>query len=356
MHLRQDRMSNLERIEALFSYKRLDRVPIGSLNPGFQVKNFGVPIATAYEDPQKNFEAMLWVLEQYGWDSLTHLNGHTTLGTLDFGGIMRLPKGEFEGSLVEESFPVENESDVKRLKVPDPKRAGFLQLAVEFAKLQAEHGMPVTMYFRSPFGMAGNICGLEQFLKWLYKKPELCYRLMDLSIAHMCNVLDNWLETFGAEKLLVWMSSPSESNQVISPKHFEEFALPYHHRFHEKLEKTGVSRFGLHICGDQNLNLPLFSAHSPWQHPSILSFGHEVDLATAGQIFPEDIIFGNINPVVFQTKRPEEIYALCKIAIEKGKRARGGFVLGPGCGLPPFSIPANVYAMTKAVNDYGWYE
>lgn len=356
MQLRQDRMSSLERIEALFNYKKPDRVPIGSLNPGFQVKNFGFPIATAYEDPKTNFEAMLWALEQYGWDPLTPLNGHTTLGTLDFGGKMRFPKKEFEGALIVQSFPVKNESDVKRLEVPDPRRAGFLPAAMEFAKLQAGKGMPVTIYFRSPFSMAGNICGLDRFLKWLYKKPELCYRLMDLSIGHMFNVLHTWIEIFGEEKLLVWMSSPSESNQVISRKHFEKFAFPYHIQFHEKLDKTGVFRFGIHICGDQTLNLLLFSEHTPWRHPSIVSFGHEVDLETAGRLFPEDIIFGNIEPAAFQFGRPEEIYELCKVAIEKGKRTEGGFVIGPGCGLPPLSVPANVYAMTKAVNDYGWYE
>ncbi len=75
------------------------------------------------------------------------------------------------------------------------------------------------------------------------------------------------------------MSSPSESNQVISPKHMEKFALPFHEEYHRRLKEIGIRRFGIHICGDQNLNLPLLAEASPWPHPSVLSFGHEVDLS-----------------------------------------------------------------------------
>ena len=56
-----------------------------------------------------------------------------------------------------------------------------------------------------------------------------------------------------------------------------------------------------------------------------------------------------------QTGTPEQIYRLCRTAIEKGKRAPGGFILGPGCGLPVAAPPVNVYAMTRAAHDFGWY-
>ena len=86
-----------------------------------------------------------------------------------------------------------------------------------------------------------------------------------------------------------------------------------------------------------------------------LCFGHEVDLEVAGNYFPEDIIYGNIEPAIIQTGTPQKVYDLCGTAIQKGKKAPGGFILGPGCGLPPTAPPVNVYAMTKAVNDFGWY-
>jgi uroporphyrinogen decarboxylase len=204
--------------------------------------------------------------------------------------------------------------------------------------------------------MAATITSMEQFCKWLMKKPELCRKLMDAALEHICNGLQYWVDTFGVEQLFVWVAAPSESNQVISPKMMEKFALPYYVEYHKRLKALGIKRFGLHICGEQNQNLPCLAEASPWNHPSVLSFGHEVDIETAGRFFPEDIIFGNVEPAAFQIGPPERVYELCRVAIEKGKKTQSGFILGPGCGLPPTAPPANVYAMTKAVNDFGWYE
>ena len=76
----------------------------------------------------------------------------------------------------------------------------------------------------------------------------------------------------------------------------------------------------------------------------------------AYEYHPEDIIMGNVNPVLYQNGTPRQVYDLCRLCIEKGKKIQGGFILAPGCGLPPRAPPHNVWMMTKAVNDFGWYE
>ena len=294
--------------------------------------------------------------EQYGWDPIPQYAGHTVLGAWDFDGDVRLPRGDYEGALVITSYPVQTEGDVEKLNMPDLKKAGRIVKALRFAQLQYEQGLPVYFFSRSPFTMAANISGIDIFLRWAMKKPELCEHLLRMAIEHIINVLKHWVDTFGAEHVFAWMSSPTESNQLISPKMMEKFALPYHLEYHKRVKSLGIKRFGLHVCGDQNLNLPLLAAASPWPHPSVLSFGHEVDLEAAGRHFPKDIIYGNIEPAMIQTGTPEQVYELCRVAIEKGKKAPGGFMLGPGCGLPVAAPPVNIYAMTKAVHDFGWYE
>ena len=113
--------------------------------------------------------------------------------------------------------------------------------------------------------------------------------------------------------------------------------------------------FYCHICGEQNKNLPYWS-QLDFGDPGFLSFGHEVDLATAAAYFPKDVIMGNINPAVLQTGTPEEVYELTRKVIEKGKRCPGGFMLAPGCEMPPMAPEENVWAMMQAVSDFGWYE
>ena len=83
---------------------------------------------------------------------------------------------------------------------------------------------------------------------------------------------------------------------------------------------------------------------------------YEVDIETAAEYFPGDIITGNINPSVLQTGTPEDVYKLTKQAIEKGKKCPGGFMLAPGCEMPPRTPEQNILAMMQAVSDFGWYE
>lgn len=360
--MKNRKVTTRERIKALLNYQKPDRVPIGfggipMRTPGLKKQFPGFTVASLYNDPKSTFYASLWVAEQYEWDLIPHAFAHTILGGWDFGGEIQMPGGEFEDSLSIKSHPVRKEEDVRNLKMPDPKRSGGIPLAMQFARLQEKHSLPIWFFSRSPFCVASNICGLDLFCRWMVKKPDLCHKLLRMATDHIFNVLGYWVDTFGPEKIFFMMSSPNESNQVISPRQFKEFAFPYHVEVQKKLRTIGIKYFYFHICGDQNLNLSqLAKLSSLWMHPAILSFGHEVDLEIAGEYFPRDIIYGNIEPAVFQEGTPEKVYELCRKALEKGKKLSGGFILAPGCGLPSFSSVENVYAMTRAVKDFGWYK
>ena len=345
-------------IDGLFSGQKSDRVSIGSLwmSIGFNTVSTGGTVAEAYDDPVKSFQAFLEVADRFSWDRTFLCFRHTVLGAQDFGGSIRMPTGEYEGAPIVASYPVNSEKDIEKLQMPDPESAGDIPKAMQFAGLQKSHGLPVSFFSRSPFTLAANICSLELFLKWLIRKPELAERLMQMALDHITNVLEIWAQRFGPEDLFVWMSSPSESNQVISPVHFKARALPYHIAYHERLRNIGIRHFGFHICGNQNLNLPILAKSPPWINPSVLSFGHEVDLETAIQYFPRDIIFGNIDPTTLQYESEDQIYDRSRIALEKGEKASAGFVLGPGCDIPLMTPPQNLHAMTRAAQDHGSYK
>lgn len=355
MKLKEDRMTGGERIEALFQHKTPDRIPINMITVGFPCRNVGLPVAVGYSEPEKYFKAFLWTAEQYRWDLFPQCCSHTVLGAADFGGEIRLPKGEFEGALVVTSFPVNSEKDVEGLSLPDPRQNARIIKAMELSRMQVDYGIPVTVVTRSPFTVAANICGLDRFSRWMIKRPELCNKLLHLAIDHIFNVLAWWAETFGPDNIFAFLTSPSESNQVISPKMFERYALPFHVEYHQRLTELGINRFLFHTCGDQNFNLPLLAEAVPWPHPSLLSFGHEVDIDDAARYFPNDIIYGNIDTTIIQTGSPNEVYDCALGVVQKGRKAPGGFVLSAGCELPPMVPPANVFAITKAVNDQGWY-
>ena len=90
--------------------------------------------------------------------------------------------------------------------------------------------------------------------------------------------------------------------------------MPYIKKLCETLLGMGYKHIFAHICGEQNLNLPYW-AKIPFGDPGIISFGHEIDLKTAAEYFPNDIIMGNLEPVIIQTKAPGEVFEATKQVI-----------------------------------------
>jgi len=352
---RQETMTTRERMKALALGQRPDRVPLTLSALGFCAQIAGYPIARIFDDPEKSFWAQVWTQELYGSDSGPSYSFSMSI-SWDFGGGIKFPTSQWQQVPEPEHFPVESEADVGQLEIPDVKSAPSIQLAMEVSRLCQQHQRPIMFTIGSPFTWAGNLCGLDQFCRWMVKKPELAHRLLRLSTDYCLQIARYWVDTFGAQRVTPLVPTPSESNDVISPKQYEEFAFPYLKELCEKVLAMGVRRFYCHYCGEQNLNLP-YLAQIPLGKAAFVSFGHQVDLTTAIEYFGDKyIIVGNIEPSIIQNGTPQQVYELARQCIEKAKYAPNGFVLCPGCELPPKAPPYNVYMLKKAVNDFGWYD
>jgi uroporphyrinogen decarboxylase len=79
-------------------------------------------------------------------------------------------------------------------------------------------------------------------------------------------------------------------------------------------------------------------------------------LETAAEYFPNDIIEGNLDTTIIQNGTPDQVYKAAGKVIEQGKSLANGFIFRPACELPPLASVENVMAMTRAVNDFGWYD
>jgi uroporphyrinogen decarboxylase len=345
------------RIVALLSGEHVDRVPLFPLHVhGFSATNVGYPLAHIYNDPEKSFSAQMWTQEQYGYELMPVYN-YASYGAWEFGGEVKFPTSEWDQAPSILRFPVETEEDIERLEndgLPEVRQRGSIPLNMEFSKQQEDWGTPITFLCGTPFTRAGNVCGVERLSRWILKKPEVAHRLIRLVTQHLLEVAQYWVETFDAERLLPYCGNPTESNQLLSPKAFEKFALPYTKELYEGVKAMGVKHFQFHFCGDQNLNMPhlakLFSGDI-----DIASFGHEVDLLTAIEHFGEQcIIVGNVEPAIIQAGPAQKVYELSRECIEKGKHAPRGFMLSQGCELPPKAPPYNVYMMRKAIENFGW--
>ena len=266
-----------------------------------------------------------------------------------------MPKGNYEQAPIHTTCPVQSEEDVDRLELPDVRVAGCLPLAMEFSRLQVEQGTPITLVLGGNFTIAGNICPVEKMCRWMLRKPELVHRILRLATDHIVDVVRYWADIFDVEQVIPQIWEPLASNDIISPRQFQGFILPYMQESGEKILSMGVKHIFYHICGEQNLNLPYW-AQMPMGSPGICSIGSQIEIATAIEYLGDiAIIAGNIEPNIIQTAKPQQVHELCKKAIEAGKKAPRGFMLMSGCETPPDTPPYNVYMMRKAIDDFGWY-
>ena len=151
------------------------------------------------------------------------------------------------------------------------------------------------------------------------------------------------------------IAEPTAANQIISPAQFEQFVMPYDKEISEKVLAMGYKHILAHVCGEHNLNLTHW-AKINFGDPGIISTPHEIDLEKMAEYFPNDIIFGNIEPRIIQVEKPDVVYEETKKVVEKGKNLSNGFIFSTGCEMPPLSPVENVKAMQQAVEDYGWYD
>lgn len=168
MALRKDRMTPMERVDALLKGQPIDRVPVFPFALGFCARNVGYPVATIYDNPEKSLQAQLWTQEMYGYDS-SPFYGYASYGSWEFGGQIEFPSSELQQAPTIPYFPVQSEKDIDVLELPDVKKAGMLPLAMQFSKLQQKFGLPITVVVGGSFTIAGNMCGVEKLCRWMIK-------------------------------------------------------------------------------------------------------------------------------------------------------------------------------------------
>jgi uroporphyrinogen decarboxylase len=342
------------RIGEILAGRLPDRVPVFLFElRGFAAVDAGVPIGDAYRDAVLSYDVQSRAIGAYRLDTFPRYS-YGAYGAWEFGGEVRFPESEWQQAPAVTRYPVMNEQDALALTAPDPSRSGCMPIALAFSALARSAGTRVMPPITGVFTTAGNVAGLDKLCRWVIRRPTVAHRLLQVVTEHLVQVTQLWVNKFGSD-IWSWTAEPSCSNQVISPRVFEEFVLPYETELHTRILKTGIRHIMAHICGDQNLNLPHW-AKIPMGEPGVATFGHEVDLEYAIKYMGHScVIAGNVEPALLQTANRSDVLNACAAAIHKGKQAPLGFVLMPGCSTPPYASQENMRAMVQAAEQYGCY-
>jgi uroporphyrinogen decarboxylase len=352
----KDTMSAEERGLANMTKKPVDRCPYSLFALGFSGKTVGYSIFDIYDDPEKGVDSVLKANMVYGAAGLPWA-GFPAIGPWEFGGEMQWPLSEFAQTANAEPA-VTTREEAWKLKLPTPeelKTLGYVPRHLKFTNIMKSMGSMFGVPLYGVWTTAGNIVGISNLSKWTIKDPDLVHFLMKFTKDFLVMFHKLVVDEYDAKMYIAVNSTASAANNIISPKGFKEFVLPQTIEYHKELIDMGIPGIMFHLCGEQNLNYEYYP-EVPLPPLSQISVSHEVDLDKASKTFPDFPLIGNIEPALFQTGTPEQVYESCRVAIEKGKKHKAGFTLAPGCEMPPGAIPYNVWMMAKAVNDFGYYD
>lgn len=332
-----------------------DRVPISLAISTYAPKLLEISTYDYYTNPALAYEAAKWTNEIFPHDGGIGF-GIIDSFSWDFGGQVEFSTN-YNVYPITRVLPADNEAELLKLKVPDPKTAPAVSREFEFAKIKKANGCDgIGITLASPFRQAVQLVGPDNILRWMIKKPEMVNYACELTLEYEKRIAKMYVDEFGAENVGINVTYPMESHEVISPKMFEKFSVPYIIKQHDYFKKLGITTFSEHLCGTHKHNLWLWKDELKLPAHSIITVGDELPIEYISDCFGEHfIIGGNLSTDIIVNDSPQEVYDNSVRLIEKMKYRTGGYIFMAACVMTTAMPPANVSAMIKAVNDVGYY-
>ncbi|HEJ82996.1 MAG TPA: methyltransferase, partial [Desulfobacteraceae bacterium] len=221
------------------------------------------------------------------------------------------------------------------------ERGRFPMFKEHFRLLKEKVGDDLIIFGETegPFTCAANLVGTEQYMKWIYKKPENVHRVLEVTkeaaIAAINFAFDN-----GADYYV--LAEPTAGPALIRSKFFEKFVLPVLKEVVTRSKGPVV----LHVCGNTDSIIDLMCDTGVVG----ISIEEKADMKKAVEIAhgKGTKVFGNVaTATTLFSGTPEAVYQEATQALQNGTD-----FLCPGCGIAPPSPLENLLQLKKARDDY----
>jgi uroporphyrinogen decarboxylase len=225
----------------------------------------------------------------------------------------------------------------------DPQQHGLmpfvLQRYVDAEKCLLPEGLPIKMVAaRGPLAVAGWLLGITELLVGLKIDPESHARLLDTLTTTIIAWLRAQLAVLRAPESILVLD---DIVGMLSPKLFDQFALPYYSRIFSAFEGKIRVFHNDTPCAHLLDKLPTLGF-------DVFNFSQEMDIATVQAKMPRVALMGNVptlDVMVRGTPAQAETWARECIRKTNGR----GLILSAGGGVSPGTPAETIEAVVKAV-------
>jgi uroporphyrinogen decarboxylase len=330
-----------------FEGGKADRIPVTLFGAGmWSIKGFGSSFEALAKDADKMTDMLVAMSDKLKCDVVYAGSGYNNFHAAALGSKMKFR--EMGAPDLEHHF-VSSEEDLAKLDKTALDRDETIATVIKAlrqTKAKIGNEYLVTMTAWGPFTLAARFVGEEIMMKATFKKPAFVEKVIDFAT----DVLIHLYEPVVADKTLelISLADPTASGDLISRKQFERFAVPYLKKFTDWSTSKGVPTL-VHICGNTTDRLDLF----PQTGASCISLDHKTDIAKAKETLHGKMCFGgNVDPVkIMLNGSVQDVENACKDII-KTAGTDGGFVLMPGCDIPPTVPYENIQKFIQVAHEW----
>jgi len=206
-------------------------------------------------------------------------------------------------------------------------------------KLADKHtDIPVLGSLTGPISTAASIVDPIAFLKGLRKDKENSHRVLE-QVTGFLSSYARHLVNSGATAISI--GDPTATGEILGPKAFEEFALPYLKGLVNAIHEAGAPAI-VHICGDISSVKHLL----PRIGSDAISTDAMVNLAAFKEEFPGIRVMGNVSTFLLEWGPAEKINRVTSRLVEQGID-----IISPACGLSTSTSITHIRALTDAVRE-----
>lgn len=323
-----------------------ERVPAVIFGGGmWTIKNAGKTFMDFIGKPEEYAETIIKTAELIQSDMVFPGSGYNNFLAAAIGGkikVRRVGAPDLEAPIIDSPEDLEA-LDIEKIHEDEAIRTIWRASEIVYERIGDKYLVGTTAW--GPFSKAANLRGVEKLMRDTYKNKEFVKQVVDFAKELILAFYEPLIKDVGMETVSI--ADPTASGDLISKRQFVDYALPALKELVQEIEKMGARTF-LHICGNTSDKLHEIAESKA----GCFSLDHKVDLATAKRELSGKIcIAGNVNPVaVLNEGTPEDVKKAAQECISVAAEG-GGYVLCPGCDIPPTVPLENIKAFIGAVRE-----
>jgi uroporphyrinogen-III decarboxylase len=243
---------------------------------------------------------------------------------------------------------IQSFDDIESIALPDPDDESIYQPVIDF--ISTYRDLDKALYAVTNLGSDPVILGMgfENFALSIYTQPELVQELLNMYGHWQAKVIKNLCKL---ELDFLWTTDDIafKTSTYISPEDIRQFLIPQYKKVADCFTKPWIyhSDGMLYDVLDDLLSLGMNGIHPV--EPGAM------ELKILKEKYGKRVaLCGNIDVDKLSTGTPGEVDKLVKDAIENAAFG-GGYICGSSNSITQYCDPANVEAMSRAIQKYGKY-